>query len=107
MTFWNKICGLIAIFFLISLFSSAQTPDIRHNSNTLPSNPLTVSSLSFVYKNDGLIKKQPVQVIPQNYYTQHFGVMCRQELILEKATKIPFRFRLGSLQQCNYYEGKK
>jgi len=50
---------------------------------------------------------QTFSVIPQDYYTQHFGIMCKKELALEKATKIPFRFRLGSLQQCNYLEGKK
>ena len=49
----------------------------------------------------------PLTVIPQDYYTQHFGIMCKKELAIEKATKIPFRFRLGSLQQCNYLEGKK
>jgi hypothetical protein len=44
--------------------------------------------------------------IPQDYYTRNFGFFCRQELRVEKVTKIPLRFRLGSLQQCNYYEGK-
>ncbi|MEP6925996.1 MAG: hypothetical protein ABI834_00100 [Ginsengibacter sp.] len=47
------------------------------------------------------------QIIPSDFYTNNMGFFCKKELVLEKATKIPLRFRLGSLQQCNYYEGKK
>ncbi|MEO7445414.1 MAG: hypothetical protein ABIT96_04330 [Ferruginibacter sp.] len=31
---------------------------------------------------------------------------CRQEYKLETATGLPFRFRLGSLDYCNYLEQK-
>lgn len=44
--------------------------------------------------------------IPPDYATCRYGFFCRQELRIEKATKIPLRIRLGSLEQCNYYEGK-
>jgi hypothetical protein len=45
-------------------------------------------------------------ILSPNYYTESFGLMCKKELQLEKATKIPFRFRLGSLDYCNQLEGK-
>ena len=45
-------------------------------------------------------------VIGADYYTQGFGFFCKKELQFEKATKIPFRFRLGSLQYNDYLEGK-
>jgi hypothetical protein len=109
MLFWNKICGLIAIFFLCGLFSSAQVPySIKSLSNKVQKQLLfkpafTVQNLSYTALN---ISK-PFAVISPNYYTQHFGIMCKKELALEKAIKIPFRFRLGSVQQCNYLEGKR
>ncbi|MGG9964268.1 hypothetical protein [Ferruginibacter sp. SUN106] len=45
-------------------------------------------------------------VITSNFYTQNFGFFCKKELQLEKVTGIPFKFRLGSVQQCDWMEGK-
>jgi len=46
-------------------------------------------------------------LISPNYYAQNFGFFCKRELQLEKVTKIPFKFRLGSVQQCDWMEGKQ
>jgi hypothetical protein len=45
-------------------------------------------------------------VVPSNTYYMQSGVMCKMEWQVEKATHIPFRFRLGSLADCNAMEGK-
>jgi hypothetical protein len=68
--------------------SSIVRPSKIENKNAVSSTPLFV-------------------VINSNYYTQHFGFFCKKELALQKALKAPLFIRLGSLQQCNYLEGKK
>lgn len=111
MFFWNKICGFIVIFLLNGYILNAQA--LRTNSFLLPEKPVTkaISKPSFVFSNN--MEKPAVNnsssflIIAPNYYTQHFGIICKKELAIENATKIPFRFRIGSLQQCNYLEGKK
>jgi len=45
-------------------------------------------------------------VVNADFYTRNFGFFCKKELQFEKATKIPLRFRLGSLQYNDYLEGK-
>jgi len=45
-------------------------------------------------------------IVNSNFYTQNFGFFCKKELQLEKLTKVPFKFRLGSVQQCDWMEGK-
>lgn len=44
--------------------------------------------------------------LPSNYYVTGLGFFCRQEIKLEKITKFPFKFRLGSVAECDHIEGK-
>lgn len=43
--------------------------------------------------------------IAANFYTTQTGFFCNQERALEKKTKIPLRFRLGSLIYTEQLEG--
>ncbi len=61
-----------------------------------------------MYKVDTLVNVPPkIFIISADYYTKNLGFICKQEFKLEKKSKIPFRFRLGSLAYANMLEGKK
>jgi len=66
----------------------------------------SVSSVIPIFHNYPGVILNPVSVINANYYTQSFGFFCKKELQFEKATKIPLKFRLGSVQYCDWMEGK-
>lgn len=51
-------------------------------------------------------QKPSLKQLPSNLYTQHLGFFCRQEIKMDKQTIIPLRFRMGSMEQCNYLEQK-
>lgn len=108
MNYWNKICGLLMVFFLTSSLSYAQ---VTKKSLT----ELMIASKSLYLKSDVTSFKirttdfnvASLPILKGNYYTEHFGFMCKKELAFEKATKIPIRLRLGSLQECDRMEGKR
>lgn len=91
--------SVISLYTIKPLFKPI---DVSHLSlkNIPVAKPITATKAIFT------VNQLSYFVINPNYYTQHFGLFCKKELQLEKITKIPFRFRLGSIQQCDWMEGK-
>jgi len=80
--------GKMAFMYWVKKPESKLQQPVTNMSPVVKLNPLTCSAIG------------------ADFYTQGFGFFCKKELQFEKATKIPLRFRLGSLQYNNYLEGK-
>jgi hypothetical protein len=49
----------------------------------------------------------PSMLVSPTFYCSNLAFFCKKEIKIEKVTKIPFRFRLGSVQYVDYLEGKQ
>jgi hypothetical protein len=69
----------------------------------LAQNPLP-TEVSLVHANIAEANQAPF--LSPGFYASQLGFFCKQEIKLEKFIKIPFRFRLGSVEECDRLEGK-
>ena len=54
---------------------------------------------------ESILHKQP-QNVPKAYAYDELGFFCKWEVKMEKAAKIPVKFRLGEVQYVERMEGK-
>jgi hypothetical protein len=79
--------------------------EITAFSQFSPKKPLYISTVS----NAGFPMDKGVSgnILPHCFYLSQLGFFCKKEWKFESTTKIPLRFRIGSVQYCDWLEGKK
>ena len=94
-----KRVSLLSCIMFFAIIAIAQGDFIHHHVDSFHLN--AVKTLSVVLPRT----LNNEQMLPQNYYTQHLGFFCRQELKMQQA-KVPITFRVGTMEQCNKLEQK-
>ncbi len=74
-------------------------------TNYLNTSRLKNVATSWQIADTSKIRFSPNSISP-TFYAEHLGMMCKEELRLEKVVKFPIRIRLGSKEQVDYLEGK-
>jgi hypothetical protein len=112
---------VVLIMSIFGLTAGAQIPDflgIKKTSAafTLDSKPNSAAAMVYfqsprmdlhsLLAAPFTVKGSPAEMLHGDFYSQHLGFVCKKEWQFEKTTHIPFRFRLGSLEYCNFLEGK-
>ncbi|MES2848783.1 MAG: hypothetical protein V4685_06980 [Bacteroidota bacterium] len=78
------------------------------NKGLLPILQMTTDkSKLFDFKKPVIITTPYKPFLPADFYSKQLGFVCKQEIKMDKVIKVPFRFRLGSVEQCDWLEGKR
>jgi hypothetical protein len=110
------ICLFLNLFVCLALKTSAQQgfdSTMQFKSNGLY-NRNVATGLTYLkplptslFNSLGSTSSAPLlRTLPSNFYASNLGFFCSKEIQIEKVTKIPFRFRLGSVQYTDNMEGK-
>ncbi len=111
----------VAILVLISApFLTAQEENISFGKNlgqlkkeiaTLPTNAYFSRQIQLFIQHqslkNGLGLPPTARQIPSVYAYKDLAFFCKIEVKLEKVMKLPVKFRLGSVEQVDYLEGKR
>jgi hypothetical protein len=100
----------LKILFFCMIFVSGPAPAQQKpvsNNNCLLLSQYKTPWQSFSLNKSLAVPNAQKIFLPADFYAAQLGFFCRQEIKLDKVTKIPFRFRLGSVEQCDWLEGKR
>lgn len=85
-----------------SVLSSSKKEIVYDTSKKAGSSVIPFRSRSYV----NYPLSSTVRPVPQSFYFSSLGFFCRKELQMEKAIKLPIKFRLGSVAYTDQMEGK-
>ena len=102
-TGYKFIIVLICTFFSqnVSAQVVSKKPDILILN---PLNSLVLRRAPGLDSSSNRLSSSPV--LQRDRYVKNLAFFCRQEWKVEKATGLPLRLRIGSLEHCNRLEGK-
>jgi len=101
----HKLLFFCTIFVGSNVFSQAVTPYSK--PCLLFKNFANPIATTVSLKNTSPVFNIPIPFLSANYYASQLSFFCKQEIKLEKSVKIPFKFRLGSVDDCDRMEGKR
>jgi hypothetical protein len=107
----KRICFFVNLLLLPACFVFGQggkaLPLYKQYPNYATFNLVKNTNKGFLMINHSdSLNNQPIRLLAPDYYVKGLGFFCKKELQLEKITKIPFRFRLGTLDYVDKMEGK-
>ena len=100
-----KILFFCMIFVIGGIVAQTTTQKVALLSSFKKPANATLATLSI--NNTALVPIDPKPFLSANYYASHLGFFCKQEIKFEKVAKIPIKFRLGSVEECDRMEGKQ
>lgn len=83
---------IIVLLFLLLSFTASKA----QKALPVTKNQLTIDSL----------KNIPLRVLAADYYSNNLPFFCRKELQIQKIIKVPFKLRIGSVEEVDKLEGK-
>jgi len=100
------ICLAIIFFVCLLNNASAQTRLHTYQNTLMPSGNYFKNNLLDTSSARNKINRKSIFVIPVDYYATTVGFFCKKELEMDKAIRLPLRFRLGSVAYTDKMEGK-
>ena len=98
----SKYCKILVFCTIVVVNNlSAQQNQLKYSSTK------AFTNLPSLYFSPFSSLNYPLRPVSADFYVKNLGFFCKQELKFAAITKIPFKFRIGSVNHCDWMEGKK